>query len=149
TKTLNQNKAQEYVDAFLRQLFEAEDIEPFFSEAPDTSLSERHIEHVKTEIKDTSAQAERLLQLTLRLEPNSPLETVYDKQMNGLEDKLQILHAELERLELRQTADTEARLRRLTVEKIKNNYDKFWDDPDHVINQQLHAVMGKRRFVVA
>lgn len=148
-RSMNETRVQEYIDKLLREAIAAEDVTIFSGhEADETKELDTRIKLLEKEVEELTHQGKRLLNLYMRQPDDSSLAPVYEEQMTSVEEQLKRLTAELERTRVARLSTRERRDQELTLSEIAQGFNHFWHQPPRVINQKLHALMGKRRFVL-
>lgn len=97
------------------------------------------------QIETLETQADRLIRK--QRTASDALSTRYDAELEQLGAELTTLRQRLQNEHRRDTSE-ERRGQINALTNIAALGDAFWDQPDNLINQMLHAVMGKRRWLM-
>jgi hypothetical protein len=146
TKSISEKKVIEYVDVCLRRMLAETDPDAFLPQRQPQSPKLRR-ETLASELSQLGEKARRLI-VKQAAAPES-LHNLYDEELKLIAERLSILQEALRELD----RDEARAFIHVTPEYaydeiVKLTVDGFWKLPQKQQNQLLHALMGKRRFVV-
>ncbi len=143
---LSAKRIKSYVDKRLREMLAVGNPNTFVSNVvPDTEGNTIRIAKVEHDIEELQQQIQRMILKQANVD--ILLQDQYEQAIFNSGVKLKALKANLK--ELQQNASQNEPLdRKLAFEEISRlTVDGFWEQPELVINQILHRLMGKKRFV--
>lgn len=149
TKMIPDSVAQEQIDDFLsRYLAQGQpDLAPLLRIDSEESKHARRRDLLKVEITALQAQIDRVI-----IAQSTAPANVYDnytRQIEQFSQRLTTLEGDLKRTEAQLEPPIVSRGRFQAYEQLSElRLERFWKLPAHEINQILHRVMGKHRFVV-
>ena len=146
-RALTERSAQAYIDDLLRRALDAGSLQAALemdAPEPDTGQAER----LRAEVADAENKLRRLI--LDKAAADIAIAYLYDEQLEHLSQQLARLKAESDRLEYQAQEGARQRIteRRVLDDLAAMTLEAFWQQPDYAINQLLHRLLGKRRFVV-
>lgn len=145
-KMISEKQIQAYIDGLLRRMIEVDSVELLYDVPLDEDDLDRKIESLQADIASAEDQARRLIHKQSSAPDN--LQNLYDEQINTLGERLKSLRADLLRTQ-QEVISADTVKQTVTLEEIAElSLPAFWALSDVEVNQMLHRLMGKRRFVV-
>lgn len=136
-------KIQDYLDALIRQAIILSDPDVLFTHTQPRDYTSELVA-LDSEIASTETRIRRLIHHAA--EAGEALSGFYREEIQNAQQVHQRLQAHKVELQAKQASVEDYELRSRTLEQL--DMDTFWQQPDRVINQTLHRLVGDRRFVM-
>lgn len=145
---VTEQQAQAFIDDMLRRAIDADSLTAAFSEVTETERPVSNAVLLQHEMDDIKAQIKNLIREQKNAREN--LKDFYSDELNQLGERLEILTSHKEQTQYTELrAIQEAAEERSVLDKLRRvGLDEFWLEPDVVINQMLHRLLGHKRLVI-
>lgn len=144
SKGLNESYIFEFVNAKLEEAIRTRDLATFLGKSPEPIPDT--VATIEAHIKTLKEQAGRLIRK--QSSAHEDLSDTYDEQLEAIGQQLASARQRLVATHRPSTSSQQWKAQAKTLTEIAEmTLPKFWAQTDNVINQKLHAVMGKRRWV--
>ncbi len=146
---LRDTKAEEQIDAFLERLLLLKRPDWSALSSTDDADARNRARLVQLECDIVSLKAEINTLITRQAKAPDNVQELYAEQITEASQRLTILHSDLQRTAIEVEPLSVSQARQLAYETlVEMGLDDFWQLPPHEINQTLHRLMGRYRFVV-
>lgn len=148
-RLLRNDVAQTYIDAILKTLLaeDSPDVTRLLSGNEEVDQRRRQIEQVRSQIVATNRRINRLIQRQADAPDN--VADNYARQIEQAAQQLTGLENTLKQLESTMESPSAQKARQAAYDQIRRmGPEAFWLCQPYEINQILHELMGKHRFVV-
>lgn len=146
--SISLKKIRAYIDDRLRQMLEAETIQHFF---PDQKLEKQKNHQRVREIRKNIQTIEKTLRriiLDKAKSDDANLLSIYESEIENHIVKLNMMKKQLKQLENLVERDDTTIQQRAYEDIAQMSVDVFWQQENTYINQILHRLIGRKRFVV-
>jgi DNA invertase Pin-like site-specific DNA recombinase len=147
-KHISEKKAKAYIDNRLRQMIENGNPTSFLpSHKNETQSNKKQLKEIQTELENIDKQIRRMIMKQADTDDIS-LQSMYDDEIKTAMERLRILQGRERELMQEAAQNNIASQQRAFEEIAEMTVEKFWEQDSTKINQLLHRLMGKSRFVV-
>lgn len=144
SKGIRESYLFQLIDAKLREAIATRDLNALLGTPPP---SDDTAALLKEQIEALEAQAKRLIEK--QRTAHESLEMMYDEQLQQVGEQLAMARQRYQTEQGRSVPGEQRQAQERTLTDIATlTPERFWQQSDNVINQQLHALMGTRRWVM-
>ena len=147
-RVMNQKRLIALTNEYLKQMLEQDTTDVFNITTPSLDDFRSRSDELQREIENLELEARNLIREQIKA--GSELQGIYQQELDQINARLKNMKATRDSLQAKNIAEQQTTaIQRATLEELAEmSLEAFWQQESRVINQTLHRLMGKKRFLL-